>query len=63
MSCSLCIYQILKIPPVRFDPKTLCVPAYSGTVVYLFFESVSSEILSCVLQKVWRIYGLYGHWP
>lgn len=27
----LCLYQILKSPPVRFDSKTLCVPAYSGT--------------------------------
>ena len=34
---SLCsfILQILKSPPVRFDPKSLCVPAYSGTVLDL----------------------------
>lgn len=45
MRSSLCIYQILKSPPVRFDPKTLCVPAYSGTMVHLFFKLASSVLV------------------
>lgn len=39
------ICQILKSPHGRFDPKTLCAPAYSGVVSFVSRSEVLSGIL------------------
>lgn len=61
VECFPFIYQILKSPPGRFDPKTLFVPAYSG-MVHLFFGTVSKWDFISVLQKVLMIYEVHSHW-